>query len=133
MAALTMTTLLDSDVLIDILRRHPAAEAWLKRDAEVKVAIHGVVAMEIISGSTKKDDLRHNQVFLSRFTIVWPTPTEFEQAYLLLGEYRLVTGISIPDCLIAATALTRGWQLFTFNLKHYRHISRLQVNTPYTR
>lgn len=133
MAAPSMTVLLDSDVLIDILRRHPAAEAWLKRDSEVEVAVHGVVAMEIISGSTNKDDLRRNQAFLSRFTIAWPTPTEFEQAYLLLGEYHLATGINIPDCLIAATALNRGWQLFTFNLKHYRHIAGLQVNVPYTR
>lgn len=133
MAAEIVTALLDSDVLIDVLRQHPAAGDWLKRKAEMRIAIHGVVAMEIISGSLNKEDLRQNQAFLDRFTIAWPTSVEFEYAYRLLAEYRLATGIGIPDCLIAATAMTRGWRLYTFNLKHYRHFSGLQVDIPYPR
>jgi predicted nucleic acid-binding protein len=133
MAAEPVIALLDSDVLIDILRQHPAVQDWLKREAEVSTAIHGVVAMEIISGSLNKEDLRRNQIFLGRFTIAWPTPAEFELAYRLLAEHRLAIGIGIPDCLIAATALTRGWRLYTFNLKHYRHLSGLQMDSPYPR
>ncbi len=133
MAAEAVTALLDSDVLIDILRQHPASEDWLKRESEVPIVIHGVVAMEIISGSLSKEDLHRNQIFLSRFTIAWPTPAEFELAYRLLAEHRLVTGIGIPDCLIAATTITRGWRLFTFNLKHYRRLPGLSVDSPYSR
>ena len=133
MAAPAIITLLDSDVLIDILPQHPAARDWLERETDTKVVIHGVVAMETISGSSNKEDLRRNQAFLSRFTIAWPTPAEFEYAYRLLAEYRLATAIGIPDCLIAATAMTRGWRLYTFNLKHYRHLSGLQVDAPYPR
>jgi hypothetical protein len=133
MAKTSVTTLLDTDVLIDVLRQYPAAQAWLKREADVTIVIHGVVAMEIMSGSTDKQDLRRNQTFLSRFTIAWPTSVEFEYAYHLLAEHRLSIGVGIPDCLIAATALTRGWQLYTFNLKHYRHFAKLQVKAPYSR
>lgn len=133
MAATPITTLLDTDVLIDVLRQYPAAKAWLTQEADTAIVIHGVVAMEIINGSSDKADLRDNQSFLSRFTVVWPTPAEFEYAYWLLAEYRLKVGIGIPDCLIAATAITRGWRLYTFNLKHYRHIDGLQVEVPYVR
>ena len=119
--------------MIDVLRQYPAAKAWLTHEADTAIVIHGVVAMEIINGSTDKADLRDNRSFLSRFTVVWPTSAEFEYAYWLLAEYRLMVGISIPDCLIAATAITRGWRLYTFNLKHYRHIDGLQVEVPYVR
>ncbi len=97
------------------------------------MAIHGVVAMEIINGSRNKNDMHRNQTFLSSFDIAWPEATEFEYAYHLLAQYYLATGIGIPDCLIAATAIKRNWQLYSFNLKHYRHISGLNVKLPYQR
>jgi predicted nucleic acid-binding protein len=131
--ATKLVALLDTDVLIEILRQRPAAETWLTANATIPMAIHGVVAMEIINGSLNKDDMRLNQNFLNRFTIIWPTPFEFEDAYNLLAQYRLSTNIGIPDCLIAATALKRGWQLYSFNLKHYRHISGLNIQIPYPR
>ncbi|GAB4414689.1 MAG: type II toxin-antitoxin system VapC family toxin [Anaerolineae bacterium] len=133
MAATTVTTLLDTDVLIDVLRQHPAAKEWLTHEADTNIVIHGVVAMEIISGAGDKQDLRRTQTFLSRFTLAWPTAAEFEYAFQLLAENRLATGVGIPDCLIAATAITRSWRLYTFNLKHYRHFAGIQVVSPYSR
>jgi predicted nucleic acid-binding protein len=41
--------------------------------------------------------------------------------------------LSIPDCLIAAMALARSARLYTFNLKHFRIIEGLDVQSPYTR
>jgi predicted nucleic acid-binding protein len=133
MAAQPVTALLDTDVLIEVLRQRPAAKTWLQTNAKLKIAIHGVAAMEIINGSENKNDMHRNQTFLSRFYIVWPTSTEFEYAYHLLAQYHLATRIGIPDCLIAATAMERNWQLYSFNLKYYRHISGLNVKAPYQR
>jgi len=130
--ATSPVALLDSDVLIDILRQHPAAHLWLQANS-TPLFIHGVVAMEIIVGSRNKGDLLKNQQLLSRFNIVWPTPLEFQTAYDLLATYSLATSMGIPDALIAATALTRQWALYTFNLKHYRQIPHLEVKIPYTR
>jgi predicted nucleic acid-binding protein len=124
---------LDTDVLIEILRQRVEAKKWLESNATEPMIIHGVVAMEIINGSENKKDLQVNLTFLQDYKIVWPTPIEFEYAHELLIKYRLKTGIGIPDCLIAATVIKRSWQLYSFNLKHYRHISGLDAKIPYKR
>jgi len=120
-------------VLIDILRAHPPAQVWLQANSALPVVIHGVTAMEILMGSRNKNEWQRYQKFLNQFTLIWPTSTEFEEAYWLLAQHRLTTAISIPDALIAATVLKRGWRLYSFNLKHYRQIVSLEVQTPYQR
>jgi hypothetical protein len=133
MATIPITTLLDTDVLIDILRAHPPAQVWLQANSSLPVMIHGVTAMEILMGSRNKNEWQRYQKFLNQFTLIWPTATEFEEAYWLLAQHHLTTAISIPDALIAATVLKRGWRLYSFNLKHYRQIDGLEVQTPYQR
>jgi hypothetical protein len=73
------------------------------------------------------------QTFLSAFSIVWPDAAEFAQAYELLAEHRLTSGLGIPDCLVAARSLTRKARLYTFNLKHFQVISGIDVQEPYSR
>jgi hypothetical protein len=131
--ATSSIALLDTDVLIDIFRQHPTAQAWLQQEPSRSIKIPGIVAMEIIGGSRNKLEMKQNHHFVSQFSIVWHTPAEFKMAYRLLMDYRLATGIGLPDCLIAAMALEKNWQLYSFNLKHYRHISNLNVQIPYQR
>ena len=42
--------LLDTDVLIDVLRAHPPALAWLHRLDEAVIGLPGLVALELIQG-----------------------------------------------------------------------------------
>jgi len=42
--------LLDSDVVIDILRQHPGATAWLASIQGHSLAVPGFVALEVIDG-----------------------------------------------------------------------------------
>ncbi len=74
--------------------------------------------MELIVGCNDQKDLRRARAFLDRFEIAWPEPLEFALAFDLLSRHRLASAVGIPDCLIAATALSRSVRLYTFNLKH---------------
>jgi hypothetical protein len=65
--------------------------------------------------------------------VVWPDAAEFAAAYQLLLTHRLSSGLNIPDCLIAATALTRSACLYTFNFKHFQVVPGLDVKRPYLR
>ena len=85
MATIPITTLLDTDVLIDILRAHPPAQVWLPANSALPVVIHGVTAMAIWMGSRNKNEWQRYQKFLSQFTLSWPTSTEFEEASWLLA------------------------------------------------
>jgi hypothetical protein len=128
-----VNALIDTDVLIDILRGTPAAQAWLARSAATAFQIPGVVAMELVMGCRNQAELRRVQQFLGAFSVAWIEASEFAQAYNLLAAYRLRSGLSIPDCLVAAMALTRSATLYTFNMRHFRVITGLDVQEPYTR
>src|SRR5947208_936239 len=102
-----MTVLVDTDVLIDILRGTSAAQAWLTTIPATTFHIPGVVAMELVMGCRNQGELQRIQQFLRAFHVVWPDAAESLHAYDLLVTHRLTTGLSIPDCLIAAMAITR--------------------------
>ncbi|HLY59441.1 MAG TPA: type II toxin-antitoxin system VapC family toxin [Terriglobia bacterium] len=125
--------LVDTDDLVDCLRGTGPAKAWLKQLAIEPFAVPAVVAMELVMGCRDRADLERIQRFLGTFEIVWPEASDFATAYDLLLTHRLSSGLNIPDCLIAATALARDGTLFTFNLKHFRAVSGLGVREPYPR
>jgi predicted nucleic acid-binding protein len=125
--------LVDTDELVDCLRGTPPAKAWLEHASTEVLGIPGVVAMELLIGCRNRAEIEKLQKFLSTFSIVWPDAAEFAQAYELLAEHRLTSGLGIPDCLVAAMSLTRKARLYTFNLKHFQVISGIDVQEPYSR
>lgn len=128
-----MMICLDTDVLVDCLRGTPEAQTWLERVSGESFIVPGIVAMELIVGCKNQGDLKHTQEFLSAFDLVWPEAHDFARAYELLSTHRLASGLSIPDCLVAAMALERSLRLYTFNLKHYGIVVGLDVQEPYQR
>jgi predicted nucleic acid-binding protein len=125
--------LVDTDVLIECLRGSPVAKNWLTTLIDETVGIPGVVAMELLMGCRNQSELQQVQRFLSAFTPVWPEAPEFERGYCLLLAHRLSSGLSIPDALVAAMALVRGFRLYTFNVRHFQIITGLDVQQPYQR
>ena len=128
-----MTALIDTDVLIDILRGTPPAQAWLISMPATTFAIPGMVAIELLIGCRNQPELRRVQQFLNTFNIAWTEAVECAHAYDLLAAHRLTSGLNIPDSLVAAMALTRSATLYTFNLRHFRIIAGLDVQEPYAR
>jgi predicted nucleic acid-binding protein len=122
--------LLDTDVLVECLRGSSAAKEWLSLNANEAFRIPGVAAMELLAACHNRNDLARTQTFLAVFKILWPDSVEFLQAYELLATHRLASGIGIPDCLIAASAIRHNARLFTFNLKHFQIIAGLDVQQP---
>ncbi len=49
------------------------------------------------------------------------------EAITLFETYRLSQGLAIPDCFIGATAKIMNLELFTYNLKDYRFMSKLRL------
>ncbi len=125
--------LVDTDVLVDCLRGTGPAQEWLKRQAKQSFAVPAVAAMELVMGCRDRADLERIQRFLATFEVVWPEASEFAAAYQLLLTHRLSSGLNIPDCLIAAAALTRSARLYTFNFKHFQVVPGLDVANPYSR
>ena len=124
---------LDTDVLVDCLRGTSAARAWAQEAASEGFQVPGIVAMELVVGCRNQSDLQRCREFLGTFPLVWPDASESARAYELLATYKLSSGLSIPDCLIAAMTLARSVRLYTRNLKHFRIVPGLDVQEPYSR
>jgi predicted nucleic acid-binding protein len=126
--------LLDSDVMIDLLRGYPPAVAWLETlDEAEELALPGFVVMELIQGCRNKEEQERLQRTVAPYGVVWPMPEDCDRALELFLQYHLSHSAGLLDVLIAQTALALEAPLYTFNQKHYQFLSELQTVQPYTR
>jgi predicted nucleic acid-binding protein len=126
--------LLDSDVLIDLLRKYPPATAWfdaLQEDEEL--AVSGYVVMELIQGCRNKAEQDRVQHALASYGVIWLSQTDCDRALDVFATYRLSHNAGLLDVLIGQTAVALGAPLHTFNQKHYGFIPGIQMFQPYTK
>ncbi len=124
---------LDTDILIDLIRKHPPAIAWAQALGGEEIVVPGVVVMELVQGCRSKPDLLALDKSLSPFRIAWPSEVRCAAALATLRQFVLSHGIGMSDALIAHTALALGTPLHTFNRKHFNAVPGLQTVQPYTR
>jgi predicted nucleic acid-binding protein len=123
--------LLDTDVLIDLIRGHPPALAWLAAMPTLP-RVSGFAALELAFGSQNARELANVRKFLARFPVLWPTESE-AAASLEYARLKLSQGTGPLDALTAGLAIGRGLELATFNVRHFNPIADLTVVQPYSR
>lgn len=125
--------LLDSDVMIDLLRRHQPTMDWLGSLPDAP-GLPGVVVLELIWGCRNKKELRVVNDLVKSFRVYWPSADESNQAISLYSQLRLnYLKMGIPDILIAVCAMGLGATLCTFNTKHMAAVPGLSVEVPYSK
>ena len=121
----------DTDVVIDVLRRHPPAIDWLLLLNEQPIALPGFVAMELVQRCANKTEQARMEQIIARYVVAWPSAVDCNHALNTFAQLRLSHGISLLDTLIAHTAIELDAPLATFNQKHYLAIPKLQLVQPY--
>lgn len=125
--------LLDTDVLIDLLRQFPPALAWASENADLRIGIPVIVQMELIQGARNRQELEILSQQLSAYRIAHLESGDSAQALQWFEQFHLSAGAGLLDCLIAAIASRLQKPLYTFNTKHFSNIPSLQLRTPYSR
>ena len=125
--------LLDSDVMIDLLRQCPPAVAWLDTLGDEEIILPGFVVMELLQGCSNKAEQAKVEKVLAEFEVMWPLPDTCEAALKVFARYHLSQGIGFLDALIGQTAVALNLPLHTFNRKHYAVIPNLVIVEPYTK
>lgn len=123
--------LVDTDVMIDILRQYPPAEAWLKSLGKEPILLPGFVVMELIQGCQNKTEQDSLMKALTTYQHVWPSEKTCEQAVSVFESFRLSHNLGMLDALIGQIAIELGLPLHTFNQKHYNMIPGLRTIQPY--
>ena len=124
--------LLDSDVMIDLLRQFPPAITWFETlDDEEELLLPGYVVMELIQGCRNKAEQETLKHELTTYGVVWLISEDCDKALDVFTEYCLSHNAGLLDVLIGQTAVALGIPLYTFNYKDYRYIPGIETIQPY--
>jgi predicted nucleic acid-binding protein len=133
----TLKTVIDTDLLIDLLRNQKQATAFIIKLEEKNyiLATTAVNIFELHHGAHKSKENEKNlqaiHVLISRLSILPFTSKAAQKAghiYAQLGRHDQPIGLR--DTLIAAIALTRECSVATRNQAHFSGISDLEIITP---
>jgi predicted nucleic acid-binding protein len=125
--------LLDSDVMIDILRDYPPAINWLRSLSDEIIALPGFVVMELIQGCNSKAEQQLLSTRLKAYIICWPSHSDCNKAIETFSQFYFSHQIGIIDSLIGQMAISNNLPLHTFNKKHYDPIPELITRQPYSK
>ncbi len=109
--------IVDTNVLIDILRKNPPAITWLA-DQREPLAITPITWMEVMYGVQRKEHRVATLKLLDRFEMIYLTQYDMRWAMDRLQLLRSRYSIEIMDYLIASVSQRLTLPMFTHNLKH---------------
>lgn len=119
--------ILDTCVFIKAFRGDKATATIIK-NLEGQIAYSYITYLELLAGC--KTNMRKKEI-TGLFDTFYGIPVDYNisnQAVELMLKY--ISGqrsISIPDCLIAASQLTTGFPLFTYNTKDFEFFDNIHL------
>jgi predicted nucleic acid-binding protein len=120
-----MAILLDTNILIEFLRRVPVAVAWLDEQTD-RLTISAVTVLELYAGARRQREERDIVAVCQRLACL-PVGREIaERAGALMRHFHVTHGIDVPDAIIAATSEQHGLRLATLNVKHFPMFPKLK-------
>jgi len=122
--------LIDTDVMVDFLRGHPKAIAFVKSHS-TRIIISSIVAAELYAGVRSPDELTALDALISIFRVIPVSASLARIAGLYKGDYAKSHGVGLADAIIAAMAEEENAELCTLNIRHYPMMTGLRP--PYTK
>ena len=123
--------LLDTSVLIDYLRGVENAKAVIERveSGNLDGFISAVTVAEIYAGLDDSD--KSETVLIEALLSLFITaPVDYKVAKKA-GELKNTSGVLLPDCIIAATAVTLECKVWTINIKDFERMKGIIFEKPY--
>ena len=120
--------ILDSDVLIEVLRGNVQTARWVATEASTGETLRysPLSRAEIGAGMRAKEAMGIAALFAGLDAVTIDATTG-ALAGERLRRYRRSHGLELGDALIGASAVQYGERLATFNRRHYPGITRLTL------
>ncbi len=120
--------LCDTNILIEFYKNNPQVTQSLRKIGQDELAISVVTQAELYYGALNKAELQKIKKHLTLLHHI-PIDEAISDRFLdLMESYSLSHKLSLPDALIAATALAHNIELYTLTLnrKDFQFIANLQ-------
>ncbi len=117
---------LDTNVLIEITKNNAETIRQLN-DIELPLCISSISVMELLCGARNKQEVTKLNTFINQFKILTINENASLLATKFINSYAKSHHLDIPDALIAASCVERGVTLWTYNIKDFRYLPKLQL------
>jgi tRNA(fMet)-specific endonuclease VapC len=119
--------LCDTNIFIEIYRGNNSIIDILKTIGQHNIAVSDVTCAELLYGARNKNELQIIRKDLNKLTVL-PIQTDISTLSVALVEkYSLSHNLSLPDALIAATALIHDIELYTLNSKDFKFLKNIKL------
>ena len=120
--------LIDTNIIIEIYRSNSYVIETIEEIGQEKIAVSDITCSELFFGARSKKELQIIEKDLSNLTII---PVDMDISKLsveLIKKYGLSHKLSVPDALIAATAIVYKIPLYTLNIKDFIYIRDIKLH-----
>jgi predicted nucleic acid-binding protein len=126
----TLMILCDTNILIEFYRNNQDVISELQQIGLENLSVSTITIGELYFGAKDRRELLKIKKHLSLLNQI-PIDLEVSEITLsLLETYALSHRLSLPDAIIAATALRHQTTLYTLNMKDFRFIDGLSLYKP---
>ena len=119
--------LCDTDIFIEAFKNNTLATGSLRCIGFQNIALSAITLMELYFGALNKIELAKIKSRLQKLEIIKLDQKITETAINMIERYAKSHGLHIPDALIAATAICRGMQLLTYNVKDFKFVEGIRL------
>ncbi len=119
--------LIDTNIFIAILKGDAKLKSFIE---SLDCALDTTVYAELIQGSKDKAEVQKIEKYLTRFELIHFDKTISQRTLELIGRYSKSHNLMFGDAIIASTCLENDLTLLTYNVKDFRYIKGLRIQTP---
>lgn len=119
--------LCDTNDLIELYKDNTSIISSLKEIGQDNIAISVITSAELIFGAFNKRELTQTKKDISHLKVLSLDEVISSKFLNLMSQYSLSHNLTIPDSIIAATALVYDIPLFTLNQKDFKYIDGLDI------
>ena len=122
--------LCDTNIIIELYKGNENIISELKKIGTENISVSIVTSAELIYGAINKKELNIIRKDLESLHQINIDEQICEIFIDLMLNYSLSHKISIPDAMIAATAIAGNLPLFTLNIKDFKYIENIKLYKP---
>lgn len=119
--------LCDTNVIIDFYKEDAGILKKLYSIGQDRIAVSIITAGELLYGALNKEEYNQIRQDIAHLHILHLDPAIGECYIELMDSYSLSHNLSLPDGLIAATAIIEEIPLYTLNKQDFRFIEDLEL------
>jgi len=122
--------LCDTNILIEFYKGKPSVIQNLQNIGAADIAVSVITKAELFYGAKDKQELTKIERHLSACCCYGLNEAVSALFIKLMSRYSLSHKVSIPDMLIAATAMIHDIEIYTMNTKDFKFIPELKLYRP---